>query len=139
MLTASSRESDFPVNVTVTLAGGHSSTGKMRVDLLAGSSYMKGLYLQPHMQALNEGSSYSTMINMIFPVDQLQEVSLLWFKKKLSFGSNTLMFRHVTLEPLYAANLHEQRMGTKVLCGNMTPMPGKSEYPIKFNINCRPW
>lgn len=91
------------------------------------------------MQSLNEGQSYSSMINMIFPLENLREVSLMWFKKKLSFGSNTLMFRHISIEPLYAASLHDQRMMTKIFCGNQIPIQGKSEYPVVFNINCRPW
>ena len=129
----------YPVNVTVTLAAGHSTTGKMKIDLEAGPSYQRGVYLQPHMQALNEGQSYSAQIDMLFPLEQLREVSLMWFKKKLSFGSNLLLFRQVTLEPLYYATPYEKRLKTVVLCGSIVPTPGKSEYPIHFDINCRSW
>ena len=111
----------------------------MRIDLEAGSSYQRGLYLQPHMQRLSGGESYSTQLNMAFPVDQLQSVKLMWFKKKLAFGSNTLLFREVSVEPLYAPSLYEKRLKTKVFCGAIVPTPAKSEYGAVLDINCRAW
>lgn len=110
----------------------------MKLDVSSLTSRQR-IELPTHMMPLTGGKSYSAHANLMFPAHEVTEVSVMWFKKKLAFGSNKLLFRDITIEPLDAPNMFERRMNTRVLCGSTTPIAQKSEYPLVFNINCRPW
>lgn len=129
---------DYPVNITVSLAGNDRTVGKMYIDLMS-DKWTEKLLLQPHMQPLSGGQSYSSSHTIGFPINNVTSVSVMWFKKKFAFGSNTLQVRQVVLEPQYVSSVYDRRMLTKMFCGHVVPTAGKSEYPISLSVNCRPW
>ena len=128
----------FSFNITVTLGGNERSVGKMYMDVVT-AKWTEKVLLQPHMQPLVGGQSYSSQQSFSFPIEEVTSVSITWFKKKLAFGGNSLQFQNVIIEPQYLTSAYEKRLKTKVFCGYTTPTVAKSEYPVSLGVNCRGW